>query len=148
MLEPLRTKQVGSVHIIPLADDRFVALGSNKFYDSTESIAKSFSRSAKFNDNLYVSVTEIEGGYKATLVENTAITVYSFKGLTDQAISDVICADNNLKPNAEFLEYLGGTFEEALVAVEQQEGNEHAVGLTRVLQGIHHSILLAFEKVG
>ncbi len=146
MLEPLRTNQVGSVHIIPLADNRFVALGSNKVYDSMESVTRSFSRSGKFNENLYYRIVDIQGGQKATLQEYSSITVYNFKGLDHLTIADIVCKDKDLEPDKECLEFLEGIFDEVLVAVEQLNGSEYLVAITKVMAGVHHSLLFRFQR--
>ncbi len=145
MLEPIRTKHGDCVNVLSLSDERFAALGSNKVYDSLEGIQKSFSRSIRFSDSLYSKITEIEGGFKANLIENGSITVYFFKGMSRDHISNVICSDKKLQPNADFQEYLNFSIEEVLVAVEQLQGSEYTVGVTRVMGGMHHSTLIPFQ---
>ncbi len=145
MLQPLRTKTVGSVHAIQLRDGRFAVLGSNKTYETLEIIEKTFSRSAKFTDHLYANIIEIDGGYKANLAENEEITVYSFKGVETPLIGEFIRTEQNIELTEDFWEYLDSTFEELLVVIHQPNASEYAMGLTKSSHGMHQSLLLNSE---
>ncbi len=145
MLALIRTKHGDAVHVLPLSDNKFAVLGSNKVYDSSEAIQRFFSRSTKFGIAIYTGIDEIEGGFTAKLIDNEAITVYSFKGMSKEHISGLICSEQNLKLNDDLHEYLSMAVEEVLIAVIPQEGTECLVAVTRVIGGMHHSTLLTFE---
>ncbi len=146
MQDPIRTKHGDSIHVIPLNDVGFAALGSNKIYDSIEILQRSFSRSVKFSDGLYDDVIEIDGGFKARLIDNPELVVYHFKDVPAADIHNMICNENGLALNEDFADYLDLDVEEVLVAVNPSEEGVQ-VALTRVIGGMHHSKLIEFLAV-